>query len=660
MNAQETWNRHAATEPYFAVLTEPRFLRQNLDAKGEAEFFASGEKHVERIYDVARQHFTPLFDPHSILELGCGPGRVAIPLARNAPHAEVVATDISPGMRELAAANARRLGVTNLLFTTPDELLRGSDAFDLINASLVFHHIAPAEGIPLLEQLMRHLADRGVGVISVVYRRKVRPVVAAARWIRRSAPGANRAANLLLRRQAGLPFVYPYVYDLSTVLATLNDAGCRQSHVISEQQGDLDVATIFVRKFAEHSKHEPLQPRRRETAKAERPRDFIDVRELIANASIEELNRTAEEYFAGLQNWEHHLAKPFANAGDTPTLLINLAVLLEGLRLYPGLTVLEFGSGTGWLSRILTQLGVQAILTDVSPTALKIAAELYERLPIIGERPEPRFARFDGHRIDVPDASVDRIVTFDAFHHVTNPEAVLAEFARVLRPGGIAAFAEPGPHHSKTPQSQFEMRTYGVVENDVDIRALWESARKLGFADIKLAAFNARPFHVSLEEYEDLLQAGGTYLRWAQWTREFMGNVRNFYLYKEGTEPLDSRRVEALSARIQVTVLGRRVEATLENSGGSIWLPASEPRGGVSLGCHVFGADGTLLDFEFYREPLSTRVLPGETVTLSYELPSLPPEAHTLEFDLVADGVIWFGQVAETSARVVVAPPPSP
>jgi ubiquinone/menaquinone biosynthesis C-methylase UbiE len=654
VSTQETWDRHAATEPYFAVLTEGKYLRANFDAKSEAEFFATGESYVTRSIEVVRQHVTPLFDPHSILEFGCGPGRVAVPLARHFPDAEVVATDVSPAMRELARRNAERLGVTNVTFQSQEELLGGTAGFDLINASLVFHHIAPSEGIPLLRRLMGHLADRGVGIVSFTYHRATRPAIALARWIRRTAPGANRAANLLLRKPAAMPFLHPYLYDLSTVLATLNDAGCRETHLVTERQGDVDVATIYVRKRAEHATGRTApEPRRREIPTAAPARDFIDVRQLIANASIEELNRTAEEYFAGLKSWEHHLSKPFANAGDTPTLLINLAVLLEGLRLYPGLTILEFGAGTGWLSRILTQLSCQAILTDVSATALKIAEELYRRLPIIGDRPEPRFVRFDGHRIDVPDASVDRIVTFDAFHHVTNPDAVLAEFARILRPGGIAAFAEPGPHHSKTPQSQSEMRTYGVVENDVDIHALWTTAQTLGFTDLKLAAFNARPFHISLDQYEDLLQAGDTYLRWANWTREFMGNVRNFYLYKEGTEPLDSRRVESLSGRITVTLSGRTVHAQLENTGASTWLPGTERPGGVGLGCHLFAADGTLRDFEFHREPLPSRVGPGESVSLTYELPAVEA-GSVLEFDLVADGVTWFAQIGTMAARVQV------
>ncbi|MGI9069007.1 MAG: hypothetical protein ACR2HX_21715, partial [Pyrinomonadaceae bacterium] len=83
--------------------------------------------------------------------------------------------------------------------------------------------------------------------------------------------------------------------------------------------------------------------------------ELIDVRELLAASSIEEHCRLAENYFARLNDWTHHLAKPLGSFEETPQLLINFAVVLQGLQLCPGLTVLEFGAGTCWAARMLTQ-----------------------------------------------------------------------------------------------------------------------------------------------------------------------------------------------------------------------------------------------------------------------------------------------------------------
>ncbi|MFN2240562.1 MAG: methyltransferase domain-containing protein, partial [Thermoanaerobaculia bacterium] len=157
---------------------------------------------------------------------------------------------------------------------------------------------------------------------------------------------------------------------------------------------------------------------------------LIDVQELIRNHSIEELNRSAEAYFSTLRSWDFHLSKPFCSTAEAPALLINFATMLQGLRLAPGLRALDFGAGSGWTSRFLTQLGCEVILLDVSESALRIAEELYARQPVIGDRPEPRFLVFDGRKIDLPDGCVDRILCFDAFHHAPNPDDVLREFAR--------------------------------------------------------------------------------------------------------------------------------------------------------------------------------------------------------------------------------------
>jgi SAM-dependent methyltransferase len=640
------WDRYAAIEPYFAVLANPKYLRSRLTRESESEFFETGEAYARHILEVIRQRLARVFSPRATLEFGCGPGRVALALAEHSRA--VIAVDASAAMLALAKESAQRRGRHNIDFQSPDALFASQQHFDFINASLVFQHIRPDEGLPLLTKLVERLVDLGIGVFSFPYRRTANPLATLVRGARRSIPATNAAVNLVRRKPAGFPFLHPYVYDLGEVLSTLHDAGFADPYVLTERQGELDVATIFVRRgLGTGTLDSPETTIARSTSGG-----FIDVRELMAGASMDELHRKAEEYFSGLRDWDHHLAKPFSNAADAPPILTNLAVIITGLKLHPGLDVLEFGGGTGWLSRFLTQLGLRVTLTDVSPTALDIARELYRRLPPIGNQPEPQFRTFDGHRIDLPDASVDRIVTFDAFHHVVNPDEVLAEFARVLRPGGIAAFAEPGPHHSKTAQSQFEMRTYGVVENDIDIHAIRASAQKLGFSDLRLAAFTTHPLFLSLEQFDDLLLGGEPYVRFASDARGALMHVRDFFLYKEGAAPLDSRRGEGLQARIELTISGREVHARIENTGTAEWLPGEAGHGGVALGCHAFDEHGTLTNFDVHWERVPSPVPPGGTVDLRFTLRDLPPNTHELEFDMVAANVAWFAQLGSVAVRV--------
>jgi ubiquinone/menaquinone biosynthesis C-methylase UbiE len=51
-----------------------------------------------------------------VLDIGCGPGRVAVPIAKRVANGQVVAVDIQPGMLKRAQEKARREAITNIRF----------------------------------------------------------------------------------------------------------------------------------------------------------------------------------------------------------------------------------------------------------------------------------------------------------------------------------------------------------------------------------------------------------------------------------------------------------------------------------------------------------------------------------------------------------------
>jgi SAM-dependent methyltransferase len=392
--------------------------------------------------------------------------------------------------------------------------------------------------------------------------------------------------------------------------------------------------------------------------------EMLDVRQLTRETSVEELNRLAEEYFARERNWTYYLAKPFGAIDETPQLLINFATILQGLSIFQGATILEFGAGTCWASRFLTQLGCRMIALDVSQTALRIGKELYARQPVSGDQPEPQFLLFDGYHIDLPDQSVDRIMCLDALHHVPNSRETLLELGRVLKDGGIAGFAEPGPEHSRSPQSQNEMKTFGIVENDIDIQQIWRDAREAGFSEIKLAVFNVPPFHLTIDEFENFLRRASQ--DFAQATAAYLQNQRTFFLYKGKTAPSDSRFRTGLSARIKIEPTnltvndGERIRlwAMVENNSSVIWLPRSAGPGAVQLGCHVYESQGKIFHHSYHWEALTPgngrAIMPNETVELELSLPPLPGGSYILEFDMVSNDVCWFARNGSPTVRVLL------
>ena len=80
---------------------------------------------------------------------------------------------------------------------------------------------------------------------------------------------------------------------------------------------------------------------------------------------------------------------------------------------------------------------------------------------------KPEFLLYDGHRIPLPDAHVDKIVIYDAFHHVPNQAEILREMARVLKVGrrGRDVRAGRGPRAPRRPAAT-RPTSGGVLENE--------------------------------------------------------------------------------------------------------------------------------------------------------------------------------------------------
>lgn len=89
-------------------------------------------------------------------------------------------------------------------------------------------------------------------------------------------------------------------------------------------------------------------------------------------------------------------------------------------------TILDLAGGTGIVAERLSSRGADVVVADRSHGML---ARARERLP-------GRIIQSDASRLAVRDASVDVVTAIWFLHLVDDPDAVLAEVARVLPPGG--------------------------------------------------------------------------------------------------------------------------------------------------------------------------------------------------------------------------------
>lgn len=113
------------------------------------------------------------------------------------------------------------------------------------------------------------------------------------------------------------------------------------------------------------------------------------------------------------------------------------AALVAAVAPAPGDTVLDLAAGTGDVTQALAGTGARVISTDLSPVMVEAArrrgiADVEHRV-------------MDMQAIDLPDASVDAVVSRYGYMLVPEPERALRQTRRVLRPGGPLAFATWAP-----------------------------------------------------------------------------------------------------------------------------------------------------------------------------------------------------------------------
>jgi malonyl-CoA O-methyltransferase len=226
---------------------------------------------------------------------------------------------------------------------------------------------------------------------------------------------------------------------------------------------------------------------------------------------------------------------------------------LEPVQLQPS-HILDLGGGTGLVARALADRYRKASVTlvEASPALLEAAG-----------RTRGWWRRFDclsgeASAIPLPDASVDLVVANLLLPSVTDPEAVLAEVRRVLRPRGYFAFTTLGATTLQEVRSAFAAadKTPHALEFP-DFHDVGDGLTRVGFVAPVLDADRLMVTYRSLADVcRDLRAAGATPPR-------------------EGRRTLTGARrwraaEEAFAARAESD---QRVAVTCEVIYGQAWCP---------------------------------------------------------------------------------------
>ncbi|HZL84090.1 MAG TPA: metalloregulator ArsR/SmtB family transcription factor [Candidatus Krumholzibacteria bacterium] len=127
------------------------------------------------------------------------------------------------------------------------------------------------------------------------------------------------------------------------------------------------------------------------------------------------------------------------------------------------LDIVDAGTGTGALLPALASAARQLIGVDQSPEMLSEARRRLEAAPV----PGVRLLRADIGQLPLADDSVDAVCSTLALHHAARPAAVVAEFARVVRPGGAVVLSDLVEHDEEWMRSEFAHVWLGFAEDAV-------------------------------------------------------------------------------------------------------------------------------------------------------------------------------------------------
>jgi len=171
-------------------------------------------------------------------------------------------------------------------------------------------------------------------------------------------------------------------------------------------------------------------------------------------------------------------SKPFGHdPAYTARLLIDFGYVVRLLELNAGMSLVELGCGSGWMTRLAARQGVHAEGYDISPQMIEIAHAEAER-----EGLDVHFAAGDYEELDLG-RRFDTCLLYDALHHSPRADLVFATARRALKPGGRLLLAEPNWKHRY--QGRQAAEEYGVTEFGYSPRRLKRVLRAHGFTQIQ-------------------------------------------------------------------------------------------------------------------------------------------------------------------------------
>ena len=131
--------------------------------------------------------------------------------------------------------------------------------------------------------------------------------------------------------------------------------------------------------------------------------------------------------------------------------------ILKEVEIKPGFHVLDYGCGPGSyiipLAELVGESGKIHAL-DIHPLAIQKVQDIASKKQLANVE-----TILSDCQTALPDNSLDVVLLYDIFHHLSDRDSVLKELHRVLKPDGILSF---GDHHMKESEIVSEVTNSGL------------------------------------------------------------------------------------------------------------------------------------------------------------------------------------------------------